>query len=114
MIGATCAAAFATSRSGRGRAAVSSRGVSGRPRRSMRVITRPSLGAGARSWPRANAPRPLDRGKAPSPPTDHRVMYSEPTRLGMISYAVFCLKKKKNQKKNNPNLHKQKKKKQHN
>ena len=26
---------------------------------------------------------------------------SEPTRLGMISYAVFCLKKKKEKKKNN-------------
>src|SRR5450756_2732939 len=26
---------------------------------------------------------------------------SEPTRLGMISYAVFCLKKKKNQQKQN-------------
>src|SRR5450759_5474545 len=26
---------------------------------------------------------------------------SEPTRLGMISYAVFCLKKKKKKKKNN-------------
>src|SRR5665648_498999 len=26
---------------------------------------------------------------------------SEPTRLGMISYAVFCLKKKKNTKTNN-------------
>src|SRR5450756_2801583 len=26
---------------------------------------------------------------------------SEPTRLGMISYAVFCLKKKKNKIKNN-------------
>ena len=25
---------------------------------------------------------------------------SEPTRLGMISYAVFCLKKKKKKKKN--------------
>eukprot|EP00825_Cyclidium_porcatum_P036232 TRINITY_DN3813_c0_g1_i1.p3 TRINITY_DN3813_c0_g1~~TRINITY_DN3813_c0_g1_i1.p3 ORF type:complete len:111 (+),score=19.25 TRINITY_DN3813_c0_g1_i1:133-465(+) len=30
---------------------------------------------------------------------------SEPTRLGMISYAVFCLKKKKNiQKKHNNNM----------
>ena len=28
---------------------------------------------------------------------------SEPTRLGMISYAVFCLKKKKQQKKNTKN-----------
>eukprot|EP00825_Cyclidium_porcatum_P032182 TRINITY_DN34342_c0_g1_i1.p1 TRINITY_DN34342_c0_g1~~TRINITY_DN34342_c0_g1_i1.p1 ORF type:complete len:128 (-),score=12.54 TRINITY_DN34342_c0_g1_i1:11-394(-) len=28
---------------------------------------------------------------------------SEPTRLGMISYAVFCLKKKKKQKKDNSN-----------
>src|SRR5450756_2977343 len=35
------------------------------------------------------------------PPRDHVLVLSlihisEPTRLGMISYAVFCLKKKKN------------------
>src|SRR5665648_1224898 len=37
---------------------------------------------------------------------------SEPTRLGMISYAVFCLKKKKkqNKKKKKYNLKKKKKK----
>src|SRR5665648_1226805 len=29
---------------------------------------------------------------------------SEPTRLGMISYAVFCLKKKKKKKKKNKNI----------
>src|SRR5665648_1162091 len=29
---------------------------------------------------------------------------SEPTRLGMISYAVFCLKKKKKKKKNQQSL----------
>src|SRR5450756_2828147 len=34
---------------------------------------------------------------------------SEPTRLGMISYAVFCLKKKKKQK-NNKNRKREKKK----
>src|SRR5665648_1102479 len=38
---------------------------------------------------------------------------SEPTRLGMISYAVFCLKKKKKKnKKTNTNKQLQKKKKQ--
>ena len=37
---------------------------------------------------------------------------SEPTRLGMISYAVFCLKKKKKQKKKKKKVRKKKKKKQ--
>src|SRR5450756_2969476 len=37
---------------------------------------------------------------------------SEPTRLGMISYAVFCLKKKKKKKKKNTNKQKKKKTKQ--
>src|SRR5450756_2790064 len=38
---------------------------------------------------------------------------SEPTRLGMISYAVFCLKKKKKKKKNNQNLSNKKNSKKH-
>src|SRR5450756_1514272 len=36
---------------------------------------------------------------------------SEPTRLGMISYAVFCLKKKKKKKKNTTSTYSYKKKK---
>src|SRR5450759_5794340 len=35
------------------------------------------------------------RGSAPAPPDLSLIHISEPTRLGMISYAVFCLKKKK-------------------
>eukprot|EP00825_Cyclidium_porcatum_P025372 TRINITY_DN27603_c0_g1_i1.p1 TRINITY_DN27603_c0_g1~~TRINITY_DN27603_c0_g1_i1.p1 ORF type:complete len:240 (-),score=24.83 TRINITY_DN27603_c0_g1_i1:26-745(-) len=46
-------------------------------------------------------------GKPPSPPSLSLIHISEPTRLGMISYAVFCLKKKKkNQKEHKQNIQK--------
>src|SRR5450756_2760958 len=38
---------------------------------------------------------------------------TEPTRLGMISYAVFCLKKKKKEKNNNKKFKSKKKKNKH-
>ena len=38
-------------------------------------------------------------------PSDLSLIHiSEPTRLGMISYAVFCLKKKNEQKKEVPTI----------
>src|SRR5450756_2733695 len=38
---------------------------------------------------------PFCVGRGCTPPTLSLIHISEPTRLGMISYAVFCLKKKK-------------------
>src|SRR5450756_3013907 len=50
-------------------------------------------------------------GTSTSVPILSLIHISEPTRLGMISYAVFCLKKKKKKKKKTKEKWKKKKKK---
>src|SRR5450756_2772450 len=47
-------------------------------------------------WSRMERHAPLKRDKTPGTNKHLSLIHiSEPTRLGMISYAVFCLKKKK-------------------
>src|SRR5450756_3048466 len=62
------------------------------PLRSLEVVRNGEVVARAE----ANGGRQAEINEEPRGPDDLSLIHiSEPTRLGMISYAVFCLKKKK-------------------
>src|SRR5450756_3077645 len=84
-------------------------------RRPLRARSRVARRRGAPRSGRAEGrrARPLWPPRSPPPASLSLIHISEPTRLGMISYAVFCLKKKKKKtsKTTNAREHEKKKKK---